>query len=43
MDRGQREDPTLWDWLNLGALPLVVVLIPVLIELRTQWGRPPYC
>jgi hypothetical protein len=30
---------TLWDWLNLGALPLAVALIPVLVELRTDWGR----
>ncbi len=29
----------LWDWLNLAALPLVVVLIPVFIELRSRWGR----
>jgi hypothetical protein len=30
---------TLWDWLNLAALPLAVALIPVLLELRTEWGR----
>ncbi|HEY2317678.1 MAG TPA: hypothetical protein VGH67_05225 [Solirubrobacteraceae bacterium] len=30
---------TLWDWLNLGALPMAVALIPVLLELRTEWGR----
>jgi hypothetical protein len=30
---------TLWDWLNLAALPLAVALIPVLLELRTDWGR----
>jgi hypothetical protein len=30
---------TLWDWLNLGALPLAVALIPVLIELSSEWGR----
>ena len=30
---------TLWDWLNLGALPLAVALIPVLVELRSQWER----
>jgi hypothetical protein len=30
---------SLWDWLNLAALPLVVVLIPVFIELRSKWGR----
>jgi hypothetical protein len=30
---------TLWDWLNLGALPLAVALVPVLLELRTDWGR----
>jgi hypothetical protein len=30
---------TLWDWLNLGALPLAVALIPVLLELRSEWGR----
>jgi hypothetical protein len=30
---------TLWDWLNLGALPLAVALIPVLVELRSDWGR----
>jgi hypothetical protein len=29
---------SLWDWLNLAALPLVVVLIPVFIELRARWG-----
>ena len=29
----------LWDWLNLGALPLAVALIPVIIELRAGW-RP---
>jgi hypothetical protein len=30
---------TLWDWLNLAALPVAVALIPVLIELRSDWGR----
>jgi hypothetical protein len=30
---------TLWDWLNLAALPLVVALIPVVLELRTEWRR----
>jgi hypothetical protein len=30
---------TLWDWLNLAALPLAVALIPVLVELRPDWGR----
>jgi hypothetical protein len=30
---------TLWDWLNLAALPLAVALIPVLMELRSEWGR----
>lgn len=30
---------TFWDWLNLGALPLAVVLIPVFLELRSDWGR----
>jgi hypothetical protein len=30
---------TLWDWLNLAALPLAVALIPVLLELRSDWGR----
>lgn len=30
---------SLWDWLNLAALPLVVVLIPVFIEVRARWGR----
>ena len=30
---------TLWDWLNLAALPLAVALIPVLVELRSDWGR----
>jgi hypothetical protein len=29
---------TLWDWLNLAALPLAVVLIPVFVELRERWG-----
>ncbi len=29
---------SLWDWLNLAALPLVVVLIPVFVELRERWG-----
>jgi hypothetical protein len=31
---------SLWDWLNLAALPLAVVLIPVFVELRSRWGRP---
>jgi hypothetical protein len=30
---------TLWDWLNLVALPLAVAAIPVLVELRPQWQR----
>ncbi|MGH2893607.1 MAG: hypothetical protein ACRDPM_10135 [Solirubrobacteraceae bacterium] len=30
---------TVWDWLNLAALPLAVALIPVLVELRADWGR----
>jgi hypothetical protein len=30
---------TLWDWLNLAALPLAVALIPVLVELRPHWAR----
>ncbi len=30
---------TLWDWLNLAALPVTVALIPVLVELRPEWGR----
>ncbi len=30
---------TLWDWLNLAALPLAVALIPVLVELRPHWTR----
>jgi hypothetical protein len=30
---------TLWDWLNLAALPVAVALIPVLVELRPEWGR----
>lgn len=30
---------TLWDWLNLAALPVAVALIPVLVELRPQWAR----
>jgi hypothetical protein len=30
---------SLWDWLNLGALPLAVALIPVFLELRSGWGR----
>jgi hypothetical protein len=30
---------SLWDWLNLAALPLAVVLIPVFIELRSNWRR----
>ncbi|HZE05040.1 MAG TPA: hypothetical protein VE127_07445 [Solirubrobacteraceae bacterium] len=29
----------LWDWLNLAALPLAVVLIPVFIEVRSRFGR----
>jgi ABC-type glycerol-3-phosphate transport system permease component len=33
------EGNSLWDWLNLAALPLAVVLIPVFIELRGRWGR----
>jgi hypothetical protein len=27
---------TLWDWLNLAALPVAVALIPVLVELRSK-------
>ena len=30
---------TLWDWLNLAALPVAVALIPVLVELRPDWSR----
>ena len=30
---------TLWDWLNLVALPLAVAAIPVLVELRPKWER----
>jgi hypothetical protein len=30
---------TLWDWLNLAALPVAVALIPVLLELRPHWSR----
>jgi hypothetical protein len=30
---------TLWDWLNLAALPLAVALIPLLVELRSDWER----
>jgi hypothetical protein len=30
---------SLWDWLNLAALPLAVVLVPVFIELRSSWKR----
>jgi hypothetical protein len=30
---------TLWDWLNLAALPVAVALIPVLLERRSDWGR----
>jgi hypothetical protein len=30
---------TLWDWLNLAALPVAVALIPVLLELRPDWRR----
>ncbi|HEY5429145.1 MAG TPA: hypothetical protein VIK04_08500 [Solirubrobacteraceae bacterium] len=30
---------SLWDWLNLAALPLAVALIPVALELRAEWGR----
>ena len=30
---------SLWDWLNLAALPLAVALIPVFVELRGEWGR----
>jgi uncharacterized membrane protein len=32
------EGNTLWDWLNLIALPLAVALMPVYRELRTQWA-----
>lgn len=28
---------TLWDWLNLVALPLAVALIPVFSDLRREW------
>ena len=28
----------LWDWLNLGALPLAIALVPVILELRDGWG-----
>jgi hypothetical protein len=30
---------TLWDWLNLAALPVAVALIPVLVELQPEWER----
>jgi hypothetical protein len=30
---------TLWDWLNLAALPLAVAAIPVFVELRPAWRR----
>ena len=30
---------TLWDWLNLAALPVAVALIPVLVERRSDWER----
>ncbi len=30
---------TLWDWLELLALPLAVALTPLLRELRAHWGR----
>ncbi len=30
---------TLWDWLNLAALPVAVALIPVLVELRPDFER----
>lgn len=30
---------TLWDWLNLGALPLAIALIPVFLEGRSEWER----
>ncbi len=30
---------TLWDWLNLLALPVAVALIPTFDELRRVWGR----
>lgn len=29
---------TLWDWLNLAALPLAVALTPLAIELRATWA-----
>lgn len=29
---------SLWDWLNLVALPLAVAIAPVLPELREDWG-----
>jgi hypothetical protein len=29
---------TLWDWLNLAALPVAVALIPVLVELKPESG-----
>jgi putative effector of murein hydrolase LrgA (UPF0299 family) len=30
---------SLWDWLNLLALPLAVGLVPLFGELRSSWGR----
>lgn len=30
---------TLWDWLNLAALPVAVALIPVMVESRSDWER----
>lgn len=30
---------TLWDWLNLLALPVVIALVPAALELREQWSR----
>lgn len=32
------EGNTLWDWLNLIALPLAVALMPVYRELRRRWA-----
>ena len=30
---------TLWDWLNLAALPVAVALIPVIVERRSDWSQ----
>ncbi len=33
---------SLWDWLNLVALPLAVALAPLLPEVRERWERTPF-